>query len=114
MLWRGTEQIPSGTCGISPFPGDTSQMKWICRPVPMLVVLFWYLPSNLWAGALPLSKQLEDNNAAQRTKLSFAQQVARTAEKPDLWRDLHSFSAWNCSIPTHQLCPSYALSQQRG
>lgn len=53
----------------------------------MLVVLFWCLPSNLWAGALPLSKQLEDNNAAQRTKLSFAQQVTRTAEKPDLWRE---------------------------
>lgn len=44
-------------------------MKWICRSVPMLVVLFWYLPNNLRVGALPLSKQLEDNNASKRTKL---------------------------------------------
>ena len=42
---------------------------------------------------------------------SFAQQVAKTAEEPNLWREgLHSFATRHCGIPAHQLLPSLTVA----
>lgn len=69
MPWRGTERIPSGTHGISSFPGDTSPDEVDMPPCSHACGAILVPSKQSRAGALPLSKQLEDNNAAQRTKL---------------------------------------------
>lgn len=66
MPWRETELIPSGTHGISSFPGDTSPDEVDMLPCSHACGAI-LVPSK--RSALPLSKQLEDNNAAQRAKL---------------------------------------------
>lgn len=104
-----------GTCGISSFPGDTSPDGiGYAALFPSLCCYFGTFQAICGQEPCPRASSWRIIMQLRAPSCSFfAQQVSRTAEKPDLWREGCIPSLLGAAASPPSSCSS-ALSQQRG